>query len=91
MPTGIKQLATGRDRASNEAYAIAEIAKKLSALSEQQERKKMNDSRSSQIGSGMRGDKRRTYRFQDDAVADHVTGKTASCGRVMRGDFAQLW
>jgi protein subunit release factor A len=33
-----------------------------------------DDIRRQQIGSGMRGDKRRTYRFQDDAVADHVTG-----------------
>jgi protein subunit release factor A len=34
-----------------------------------------DDVRRKQIGSGMRGDKRRTYRFQDDTVVDHVTGK----------------
>lgn len=35
-----------------------------------------DDVRRQQIGSGMRGDKRRTYRSQDDVVTDHVTGKS---------------
>jgi protein subunit release factor A len=39
----------------------------------------------------MRGDKRRTYRYQDDRVSDNVTGKSASVGRVMRGEFDLLW
>lgn len=50
-----------------------------------------NTVRSTQIGSGMRGDKRRTYRFQDNAVTDHVTGRTARCHDVMRGMFDRLW
>ena len=32
--------------------------------------------RKEQIGSGMRGDKRRTVRVQDGVVVDHVTGRT---------------
>ena len=44
-----------------------------------------------QVGSGMRGDKKRTYRFQDDRVLDHVTNKRAKCSRVMRGHFELLW
>src|SRR5262245_45646424 len=28
-----------------------------------------------QVGSGMRGDKRRTIRYQDGSVTDHVTGR----------------
>lgn len=50
-----------------------------------------NSVRQKQIGSGMRGDKRRTYRFQEDKVTDHITGKTASASRVMRGKFSVLW
>lgn len=51
----------------------------------------MNDVRRAHIGSGMRGDKRRTYRFQDDSVVDHGTGKSARCSDVMRGRFDLLW
>jgi len=48
-------------------------------------------SRASQVGSGMRGDKRRTYRFQDGRVEDHVTGKSARTADVMRGRIDLLW
>ncbi len=47
--------------------------------------------RKSQVGSGMRGDKRRTYRFQDDRVKDDITGKEASLTKVMNGEFNLLW
>lgn len=32
--------------------------------------------RRAQVGSGMRGDKRRTVRTQDDQVADTITGRS---------------
>jgi protein subunit release factor A len=47
--------------------------------------------RKQQVGSGMRGDKIRTYRFQDDVVKDHVTDKTASVKKVLAGNFDLLW
>jgi protein subunit release factor A len=47
--------------------------------------------RRQQIGSGMRGDKRRTYRFQDDTVVDHVTGKSMQASKAMKGGFANIW
>ena len=47
--------------------------------------------RKNQVGTGMRGDKIRTYRFQDDQVQDHVTGKVASTKRVLAGNFDLLW
>lgn len=49
-----------------------------------------DDVRRQQIGSGMRGDKRRTYRFQDDTAADHITGKSMR-GKAMRGRLSDLW
>jgi protein subunit release factor A len=45
----------------------------------------------SQVGSGMRGDKRRTYRFQDSQVTDHITSKSANLEKVMKGNFQLLW
>ena len=40
-----------------------------------------------QLGSGMRGDKRRTIRCQDDVVNDHVTGRRWSFRDYARGDL----
>ena len=47
--------------------------------------------RKQQVGSGMRGDKIRTYRFQDDVVKDHLTGSSASVKKVLAGNFDLLW
>jgi peptide chain release factor 1 len=43
------------------------------------------EDRKQQVGSGMRGDKRRTIRAQDGQVADHVTGKTWRYKDYVRG------
>lgn len=43
--------------------------------------------RRAQVGSGMRGDKRRTVRTQDDQVNDHVTGQKWRYKDYVRGDF----
>jgi protein subunit release factor A len=50
-----------------------------------------DDVRRQQIGSGMRGDKRRTYRFQDDTVVDHITGKSMQTSKAMKGFMWRLW
>ena len=38
-----------------------------------------------QVGSGMRGDKRRTIRTQDDQVTDHVDGRVWRYRDYVRG------
>lgn len=48
-------------------------------------------SRKSQVGSGERGDKVRTYRFQDNTVKDHRTEKVAKLDRVMAGHIELMW
>jgi peptide chain release factor 1 len=45
------------------------------------------DLRRRQVGSGMRGDKRRTIRTQDGVVTDHVLGKRWELKRYLRGDW----
>lgn len=46
--------------------------------------------RRAQVGTGMRGDKVRTYRLQDDIVTDNRNGRQARWRKVERGDFADL-
>jgi peptide chain release factor 1 len=43
--------------------------------------------RRAQVGSGMRGDKRRTIRMQDGQVHDHVLGKRWSLDKYLTGDW----
>lgn len=90
-PTGLVRTAQTRDRENSYRLcldamkvAVEERAMALAAAA-------VNAGRREQIGSGQRGDKRRTYRFRDDQVADHVTGKSARCSDVMRGRFDLLW
>ena len=57
----------------------------------EEERLRQSSLRKEQTGTGMRGDKIRTYRFQEDNVKDHITGKSASITKVMSGSFDLLW
>jgi peptide chain release factor 1 len=43
--------------------------------------------RRAQVGSGMRGDKRRTIRVQDGSVVDHLTGRTWRYRDYVRGEW----
>jgi len=91
LPTGLKQECQGRRREANLHAARTALDDLLDAGLERDARRKADAVRASQIGSGMRGDKRRTYRFQDDTVTDHVSGKRARLSQVMKGDFDVLW
>lgn len=91
LSSGITSRAQTRSRISSLADATASILAKLNSGSSTDERMKMSSTRKAQTGSGMRGDKTRTYRFQDNIVKDHVTGKTASVTKVLSGFFDLLW
>lgn len=90
-PTGIKVEIQGRKREGNQKEAFAEINRRLDALAKGERAESLAIEKRNQVGSGMRGDKRRTYRFQDDQVVDHITGKKEKCSKVMRGRFDLLW
>jgi protein subunit release factor A len=45
------------------------------------------DDRRRQIGSGQRGDKRRTIAVQRDSVVDHVSGKSWRFADYQRGKW----
>jgi peptide chain release factor 1 len=67
------------------------IQEQVDNIAQRQYNNSIASNRKQQVGSGMRGDKIRTYRFQDDRVQDHITGKTVKCASVLKGNFEQLW
>lgn len=91
LPTGVTASAQGRSREANLRDAMAALRGRLDAMRDGEGHEATNALRAAQIGCGMRGDKRRTYRFQDDTVTDHVTGKRAAARRFMRGDIEVMW
>jgi protein subunit release factor A len=80
-----------RKRPNSEAQARADMTARLDALVSSDGQATVNHDRMSQIGCGARADKRRTYRFQEGVVADHMTGKSAPVKHVMKGAFNLLW
>lgn len=79
--THIPTKTTVRCEDGRSQFQNKETAKKLlramlwKQQSETQQRER-GDQRRAQIGTGMRGDKRRTIRVQHGMVEDHLTGKT---------------
>ena len=64
---------------------------KIDNISKMQYNKELASDRKLQVGTGMRGDKIRTYRFQDDVVKDHRTDKSSTTKKVLAGNFNLLW
>lgn len=91
IPTGLKQERQGRSREANYRDAMVALTATLDDRLWSGSKAVEDDVRRQQIGSGMRGDKRRTYRFQDDTVVDHVTGKSMQASKAMRGMLSTLW
>ena len=91
IPTGIVVTAQCRSRQNSLNQALETIQIQVNSIVKTQHDKSVAGERKSQVGSGMRGDKIRTYRFQDDKVADHITGRSAKCGQVLKGNFDLLW
>lgn len=91
IPTGLVETRQGRERKTNLKQAKDSLLTTLQQKQYNHRSKQSAKIAKNQRGSGMRGDKIRTYRFQDDQVVDHQTGKTARASKVMKGKFDLLW
>ena len=91
LPTGTVVKSECRSRQNSLNEAMAEIQRRIDELTQRQYNSNIARDRKSQVGSGMRGDKIRTYRFQDDSVQDHLTGNRAKCSQVLKGNLDLLW
>jgi peptide chain release factor 1 len=91
IPSGTVAKAECRSRQNSFDEALAQIQHRVDESTKQSYNNSIASDRKAQVGSGMRGDKIRTYRFQDDRVQDHLTGLSAKCSTVLKGNFDLLW
>ena len=91
IPTGMVATAQCRSRQNSYNEALDTIKKRFDNQLTNTYNNNLSLDRKSQVGSGQRGDKIRTYRFQDDRVQDHITGKTSSVNKILKGNFDLLW
>ena len=91
LPTGRVATAQCRSRQNSQEQAKQALLETLKSAEHRKNKLEIDIDRKQQVGSGMRGDKIRTYRFQDDIVKDHNSGKSGSVKQVLRGFFDLMW
>lgn len=92
LPTGI--IVTCQDEKSqhkNKAKALSVLRSRLLANKIEEEQKKQSEQRRSQIGSGDRSEKIRTYNFPQDRVTDHrIKVSLSNLPGFMNGQIGEL-
>jgi peptide chain release factor 1 len=87
-PTGLTvRCESERSQSQNLASAKAVLAARILAASRRAATAAEAESRRQQVGTGQRGDKRRTIRVLDDQVTDHVTGRRWRFRAYLRGEW----
>ncbi|MEK7572491.1 MAG: PCRF domain-containing protein [Patescibacteria group bacterium] len=91
-PTGIDVRSTNeRSQLANREKAMMILTAKLQQLEEEEEAKKYSGDRKSQIGTGDRSEKIRTYNFPQDRLTDHRIKKSwHNLPRIMEGDINEI-
>lgn len=92
IPTGITaQCQDERSQAQNREKALAVIRARVAAHFEEIENKKIRDLTKSQIGTGDRSEKIRTYNFPQDRVTDHrINQNFNQINLIMEGKLASI-
>lgn len=91
VPTGMVATAQCRSRENSQAEAKATLLERLKQAHRAKVGGELAQERKQQVGSGMRGDKVRTYREQDGVVTDHRTERKANLKQVEAGKLELLW
>ncbi len=92
IPTGrIVRCQDGRSQQKNKEKALGILRSRLLEDKKQEEEAKYSAQRKSQIGSGGREEKIRTYNFPQNRITDHRIGLTLyNLDRVMEGDLSEM-
>jgi len=77
LPTGLMvAIQDEKSQHKNKAKAMSVLRARLLELEQQRQAEERGEQRRSQVGSGERAEKIRTYNFPDDRVTDHRIGLT---------------
>jgi len=92
IPTNtIVRCQDGRSQQKNKEKALAILRARLLEKKQREEEAKYSAARKSQIGSGGREEKIRTYNFPQNRITDHRVGLTLyNLDRVMEGDLEEM-
>lgn len=91
LPTGIQaKCQETRHQHKNEEIAWKKLKEHLLEIHNKGQVSTENLDRKNQVGSGMRGDKRRTYQVKHNIVTDHVTGKRTDMNSIYKGEIQKL-
>jgi len=88
LPTGLSVFINGRDQHQNRKTAVAILKAKVALAREREAEAKYGIERRSQLGSGGRGSKVRTYNLIENFVKDYRSGRmTRQPERVLSGEL----
>lgn len=92
LPTGIVVVCQDeRSQLRNKTKALAHLRARLYDIEQQKQADEMIEQRRSQVGTGDRSEKIRTYNFPQDRVTDHRIGASLrNLPRVLDGEFDEL-
>lgn len=87
-PSGIMVVSQSeRKRKQNERQALQILEARLQEIEDRKINKSKKEEKKRQVGTGQRGDKVRTYRFQDDIVTNHLNGKKHNLQDILSGNL----
>jgi peptide chain release factor 1 len=92
LPTGLMvAIQDEKSQHKNKAKAMAVLRARLLGLEQQRLAEERGEQRRSQVGTGERAEKIRTYNFPDDRVTDHRVGVTIhNLPGLLQGDLDRL-
>ncbi len=90
-PTGIRIFCTEeRSQLQNKERAMQILRAKLYEMKLREQQEAVTSMRRSQVGSGERSEKIRTYNYKDNRVTDHRLGQNYTLTTVLEGDIETL-
>jgi peptide chain release factor 1 len=90
-PTGIRIFCTEeRSQLQNRERAMQILRAKLYDLKLQEQQAEVTSMRRSQVGTGARSEKIRTYNYKDNRATDHRLGENFSLNTVLEGDIETI-